>query len=45
MPMQEVDGVTGVTLDSTRPDDVLGCPDPALVKRWSALQVGACRIN
>jgi hypothetical protein len=27
------------TLDQTQPDDVLGAPDPALVKRWS--QVGA----
>lgn len=27
------------TLDKTEPDDVLGAPDPALVKRWS--EVGA----
>jgi hypothetical protein len=36
---QEVDGVADCTLDKTERDDVLGAPDPPLVKRWS--EVGA----
>lgn len=39
--LQEVDGIADATLAVSHADDVLGAPDPKLVKRWSAVGAAA----
>lgn len=39
--LKEVDGIADATLAVSHADDVLGPPDPRLVKRWSAVAAAA----